>query len=254
MFTLVRDTRLLLQMHIRDTLRNPVWLVLGMFQPIAWLLLFAPLLESLMGGQGFESANAINFFTPGLLVMLAVLSTLFAGMGVIGDVRDGIIEKMRVTPVSRMALPISLLIRDWLMLLAQMGVLLLVGLPMGLRPHPLGLFLMLALVSLVGLFVAAISYALALALKNEYGLSAISNFLVLPLILLSGITLPLTLAPPFLQTLGRINPLSHAVDASRALIVGDLSHTAIVPGFGVFIVLLALSFTWAVNAFRSATR
>jgi ABC-2 type transport system permease protein len=113
---------------------------------------------------------------------------------------------------------------------------------------------MLALVSLVGLFVAAISYALALALKNEYGLSAISNFLVLPLVLLSGITLPLTLAPPFLQTLGRINPLSHAVDAARALTGGDLAHAAIIPGFALFAGLLALGFSWAVSAFRSATR
>ncbi len=254
MFRLIRDTRLLLWMHIRDTLRNPVWLILGMIQPIVWLLLFAPLLESLMAGPGFQSDNAINFFTPGLLVMLAVLSTLFAGMGVIGDTREGVMEKLRVTPMSRLALPVSLLIRDWLMLVIQMLVLIGVGLLMGLRPDPLGLVLKLALVSLVGLFVAAISYALALALKNEYGLSAISNFLVLPLVLLSGITLPLTLAPPFLQTLGRINPLSHAVDAARALTAGELTHAAIVPGFVLFAGLLALAFVWAVSAFRSATR
>ncbi len=254
MFTLMRETRLLLRMHIRDTLRNPVWLVLGLFQPIAWLLLFAPLLESLMWQQGFQSSNAMNFFAPGLLVMLAVLSTLFAGMGVIGDMREGVMEKMRVSPVSPLALPISLLMRDWQMLVVQMLVLIGVGLLLGLRPDPVGLVLKLALVSLVGLFVAAISYALALALKNEYGLSAISNFLVLPLVLLSGITLPLTLAPPFLQTLGRINPLSHAVDAARALTAGDLAHAAIVPGFALFAGLLALAFAWTVSAFRSATR
>ena len=254
MIKLVHDTRLLLTMHVQDTRRNPVFLMTGLLQPVIWLVLFAPLLEGLMSVPGFEGSDAITFFVPGLLVMLAVVSTLFAGMGVINDVREGIIEKLRVTPVDRLALPLSLILRDGLMLLIQMGVLLLVGGLMGLRPDPLGLALMLLLVTLVGLFVASISYVLALSLKNEYALSGVANFFVLPLILLSGITLPLTLAPPLLQLVGRINPFSHAVDAARALTMGHLAHTVVLSGFVIFAVLFVLAFVWSVHSFRSITR
>lgn len=251
---LIRDTRLLLTMHIQDTLRNPVFLIMGLVQPVIWLLLFAPLLEGLMHVPGFEGSHAIGFFAPGLLVMLAVVSTLFAGMGVINDVREGIIEKLRVTPVARFALPLSLIARDGIMLMMQMGMLLLIGGLLGLRPDPVGLALLFPLIMLVGLFVASISYVLALSLKNEYALSGAANFFLLPLVLLSGISLPLTLAPPFLQLLGSINPFSHAVNAARALSQGHLAHTAVSSGFVLFAMLFALAFVWSVRSFRSITR
>jgi ABC-2 type transport system permease protein len=109
---------------------------------------------------------------------------------------------------------------------------------------------MLVLVGLVGLFVSCVSYTLALLMNNEYALSSVANLLILPLILLSGITLPLTLAPPLLQILGRLNPFSHAVDASRALATGELMHTTVLPSFILIGILFGLMFALTVRAFR----
>ena len=68
---------------------------------------------------------------------------------------------------------------------------------------------------------APLSYAGALILKSEDAFAPLINAIALPLLLLSGILLPMALAPDWLQFLSTINPLTHAVDAARALFNAD---------------------------------
>ncbi|MGH3147078.1 MAG: hypothetical protein ACRDTR_14880 [Rubrobacter sp.] len=69
---LLRDTWLLFSHNVRMTLRNPVWVVLGLFQPVCYLLLFAPLLDGMASVPGSPGGNAITVFTPGLLIMQGI--------------------------------------------------------------------------------------------------------------------------------------------------------------------------------------
>jgi ABC-2 type transport system permease protein len=253
MSRLFRDTWLLFRMHLSIMLRNPVWVIIGLFQPVCWILLFAPLLERLTGIPGFSSGNSFNIFTPGLLVMTALYSAAFAGFGLIAHLRSGVVERLRVTPASRLALLLGMVMRDVLVMLVQCGLLVMLSLLMGLRPDPLGLLLTVGLLILIGLTLAACSYGVALIVKDEGALAAAVNFITLPMMLLSGITLPLVLAPPLLQNIARFNPFAHAVDAARALVNGHLGEQAVLLGFGVFGVLTVLSLFWATRSMRQAT-
>lgn len=253
MFGLLRDTRLLFVAHLRTTLRNPVWVIVGLFQPICYLLLFAPLLNSLAGVAGFPRGSALTVFTPGLLVMTALFSVSFAGFGVIAALRAGVIERLRVTPVNRLALLLGLVARDVLILLVQCGLLLGVAALMGMRPDLAGLALTLGLLVLIGLVMASCSYGMALAMKDENALASTVNLFVLPLTLLSGVMLPLSLAPQVLRDMARANPLAYAVDAARALMVGHLTDGAVLPTFVLFGALTALALFWATRSMRSAT-
>ena len=66
MFNFWRVTRLMLVRNLIRWARNPAWLMVGLFQPILYLLLFAPLLDSLKM-PGVEQGNALKFCprTPG---------------------------------------------------------------------------------------------------------------------------------------------------------------------------------------------
>ena len=61
--------------------------------------------------------------------------------------------------------------------------------------------------------------------------------MALPLLLLSGILLPMALAPDWLQTLRNLNPLTHAVDAARALFNGQCGDPVVASGVTVMGVL-----------------
>src|SRR5262245_32456393 len=111
MFKFLRELRLIFARNFIRTLRNPVWLMIGLMQPILYLLFFAPLLDGLRI-PGFNQGNsALNGFIPGLLVMTAMFGMAFSGSGVLPDLSSGMIERLRVTPASRLALLLGMLLQ-----------------------------------------------------------------------------------------------------------------------------------------------
>ena len=102
MSTFLRESFIVFRRQLRMNLRNPAWVIIGMLQPVLYLLLFGPLLEPLIAQFGAE--NAYTFFVPGMLVQLGIFGAFFAGFSLIGEWREGVIEAERVTPASRTAL------------------------------------------------------------------------------------------------------------------------------------------------------
>ncbi len=185
--------------------------------------------------------------------MLGIFGSVFTGFGLVAELRSGFIERLRVTPLHRLALPLGYILRDCLLLLVQSLLLITIALPLGVHINLAGLGLTLVLLILLGLCLSSCSYALALALKNENALASLLNTFTLPVFLLSGITLPLTLAPPIIQTLARFNPFSYAVNAARSLFNGDLASVAVSEGFIIMGALALLALVWATRSFQRAT-
>lgn len=249
---LLADTWIVFRRNVLATLRDPAWTIIGLFQPICFLVLFAPLLNSVAGTPGFPGEDALDLFIPGLLVMIGLYGTAFVGFGLVSELRDGLIERLSVTPVSRAALLLGRALRDILALLVQSILVVIVTLPFGFRADVAGLAVLLGMLVILGLLMASFSYALAMAFRSEDALAPTLNTFALPLVLLSGIYLPMTLAPGWLQVVAMVNPLLYAVDAARALVDGEIASTTVFVGFAVLAVLAVLASWWAVRSFRRA--
>jgi ABC-2 type transport system permease protein len=245
---LLRDTYLIFERQAQLLLRNPVWIFVGVFQPVMYLLLFAPLLKPAL--QVRTNAEAYELFVPGLLVLLAIFGGLFQGFGLIAELRAGVIERSRVTPVSRLALLLGRSLRDVVSLLAQAVIITLLALLFDLRVfigYLLLAYLMLALISLM-------SYGVALLVKSEDALAPLMNTVAQPVLLLSGILLPLTFAPGWLQGIANWNPFSWAVDGVRALFRGDLGSPDVWQGLVIMAVLAVAAVLWAAREFARSVR
>ncbi len=169
-------------------------------------------------------------FVPGLLVQLGIFGAAFVGFGLIAELRAGVVERMRVTPASRAALLLGRVLRDVVVLLVQGLVLVLVATAFGLRAPLGGLVLGLLVVGLLGAAFASASYAAALVLTTEDSMAAVTNSLAVPLLLLSGILLPMTLAPGWLRGVSDANPLKHVVDGVRELFLGRIGTWTVFRG------------------------
>ncbi len=246
---ILRDTWLVFQRNLGLTLGNPAWTVIGLIQPILYLLLFAPLLKSIVRTPGFPSGGAYNIFVPGLLIQLGLFGTAFVGFTLIAELRYGLVERLQVTPVSRFALLLGRALRDILILLIQSLLLILLSLPFGLDIHPAGLLVMLGLIALIGLLMASCSYALALWLKSEDAFAPLLTTVTLPLLLLSGVLLPLSLAPLWLRRIAAVNPLSYAVDAARAIFNDHLSDGSVIKGIAITAVLAVIALVVSARSF-----
>jgi ABC-2 type transport system permease protein len=249
---LARDTWLVFQRYLGLLLGNPAWVVIGVIQPLLYLLLFAPLLTSLAKMPGFPAGGAYNVFVPGLLIQLGLFGATSVGFALIAELRAGVIERLRVTPVSRLALLLGRAARDILTLLVQASIVILLSLPFGLTLRPLDLVMMLALIALIGLLFASISYAVALWLKSEDAFAPLVFTVALPLLLLSGVLLPLTLAPQWLRNIAAANPLAYAVDAARAIFNDHLNDISVAKGIGITAALAVLAVAAAARFFNRA--
>lgn len=245
---MIRDTWLVFTRQCQLVLRNPVWVIVGIFQPLCFLLLFGPLLDRMSESGGYEA------FVPGLLVQLAMFGSMFVGFALIAELRAGVLERMRVTPVSRLALLLGRCGRDIVSLLFQAVLLVLIALPFGLRVQPADLALALAMLALIGLLFSAFSYGVALLVRSEDALAPLLNSLVIPLLLLSGILLPLSIGPDWLRAIARWNPFSWAVDAARALFAGDPGDPHVWKALVIVTVLAVAAATWSAREFARSIR
>jgi ABC-2 type transport system permease protein len=248
----MRDTWLVFGRYFGLFIRNPVWVAIGVVQPLLYLLLFAPLLKSVARVQGFPAGGAYNVFVPGLLVQLGMFGAAGVGFSLISELRFGVIERLRVTPVSRIALLLGRAARDVLSILSQSLILILLALPFGLSIHPLGVVIVLALIALIGLLTASIAYAVALWLRSEDSYAPLIFTSSLPILLLSGVLLPLGLAPQWLRTIAAANPLSYAVDAARALFIDHPGDPSVIKGVVIMLVLAVLAVGVGARAFGRA--
>jgi ABC-2 type transport system permease protein len=244
----VRESSIVFRRQLRMNLRNPAWVIIGLMQPILYLLLFGPLLKPLIGQ--FGAANAYTFFVPGMLVQLGLFGAFFAGFSLIGEWREGVIEAERVTPASRTALLVGRLARDLLQLLVQAVILVGLGYVLGMDASVGGMVLGVMLTVLIGGSCAAASNALALATKSEDVMAPVINVVMMPVLLLSGILLPMTIGPDWLERASDFMPTRWIVDATRSMFGGDFGGSEIYWGVTWAFVLFGLALWWGTATFR----
>ncbi|MFC4147643.1 ABC transporter permease [Micromonospora mangrovi] len=242
------------QRSMRYTVSNPAWVVTGLLQPVLYLVLFGPLLSGLNDVQGYGGGNSWRFFVPGLLVQQCVFAAVFVGFGVLAEARSGVLDRMRVSGASQLGLLLGRISRDVLVVLGQAAVLVLGAVAFGLRAPAGGILLTFVLLAVFAVAMSALSYALALRVRSEGAYGQVVNAFTLPSLLLSGVLLPLTLAPAWLAAVARVNPLSHVVDAARGLFAGQTTGRPVLVGSSVALTAAVLALWFGVRSVRGISK
>jgi ABC-2 type transport system permease protein len=237
--TFFRDTWIIFARAMRLSLRQPMWVLIGLLQPILYLTLFGPLLQKVAATSGFQG-DAWQVFVPGLLVQLGIFGGLFVGFGIIAEWRAGVLDRQMVTPASRIAIITGRTLRDVLVIVVQAIVLCGCAFLMGLRVPAAALIIGLVLVALLGAAFSFISNAIGIATKSEDALAPMVNTLALPILLLSGILLPMSIAPQWLQIASDFNPFKHIVEALRAVFLGHFDDPIVWIGSLLAIILVVI--------------
>lgn len=237
--------------EIRATLRNPIMSSMSLTMPLLYLFLLGPLLTGVSEIQGQAAGGAYNVFVPAYLISLALWGAAFAGMPLVAEWRAGALERMFSSPVSRAALVTGRVLKDVVVTVCEGIVFVLAAMLLGFRNEVGHVALCLGLVALVTIATASLSYLLALKTKDEGALSAVFNTFMLPVVLLAGVMLPMSLAPGWLQTASRWNPITYVVDASRAAMVGNLGDGTLIGGYIAAVALAAVCLAAAIHVFRS---
>jgi ABC-2 type transport system permease protein len=242
---------------LRSLIRQPVWIGITLFQPVIWLLLFGSLFQSIVDIPGFEVANYDDYLAPGIVVMTALFSAGWNGMGTLVDIEKGVMDRFLVSPCSRVALIIGPIAQNSVVTIIQsliiVGLALIVGasLPGG----PLGVLALIAVSVLLATAIAAFSHGVALIARKEETLIGVVNFITLPLTFLSSTFMQLSLAPEWIQSVAKFNPVNWAAEAGRqAVIASSPDWGMILSRMGLLAILAMLTLWWASTAFKAYQR
>ncbi|MEU1407245.1 ABC transporter permease [Streptomyces sp. NPDC005728] len=246
---LLHDTALVYGRYLRQSLRSRFALLFGVLTPLLYLLFFGPLLTDLPLG---EEGTSWQVLVPGLLLQLGLFGALFAGFTIIMENAQGVVERMRVTPVSRLALLLGRVLRDATVFVLQAVLLVLAAVVMGLRAPLPGILIGFAFVALLTLSLASLSYAVAMRVRTPQEFGPLINALSMPSMLLSGLMLPMTLAPTWLDVLSHFVPFRYLVDAVRDAYVGQYTSAHMLYGVLVAVGFAGLAVTVGTRVFRTA--
>jgi ABC-2 type transport system permease protein len=253
MSTLVAEPLWFTARGVRALLRQPWYVAFTLLQPAVWLLLFGALFEHVVPSP---TGDYLAYLTPGIVVMTALFSNGWAGMGFITDAERGVMDRLLVSPVHRGSLIVGSLAHQQVTTLVQTAVILGLGLATGAR-FPGGLAVTLAFVGctvLLGAAFASYSNALALLLRTQESLIGAVNFVVLPLSFLSAMLVPTELLPGWIEAVARWNPVNWAVEVGRQMLATDVDW-GIVGSRAAALAALALAAAWlSSRAFRSYQR
>jgi ABC-2 type transport system permease protein len=136
----------------------------------------------------------------------------------------------------------------------QAVIIVAVAIPFGFRLAPVGALVGLAMVALFGVGLGSLSYALAVASKGQDWIFwTVQQTLLFPLLLLSGILLPLEGAPRWMEILSSLNPLTYVVDAERLLFDGQVMERAVAEGFVAAGLVCVVGLWVGIRTMRSGT-
>lgn len=238
--------RLLSGRSLRTLSRQPAYLLFTLVQPMVWLLLFGQLFRRVAELPGF-GGNYLDYLTPGVVVMTAMMSAGWSGTSIVQDMERGVMDRTLTSPIRRSALVTAGLAHQALVTVVQSLIMFATGLLAGAR-YPggaRGLLVVLACAVLVALIFAGLSNAVALLVHQQEALIAVAQFLVLPLAFLSSVMMAPALMPGWVARAARFNPVDWAAVASREALRADpdwglvLDRTALLAALAILMAWLA---------------
>lgn len=248
---MLADTWHLFLKYTKITLRMPMWTLFTLIQPLLWLIIFTQLFKNFVQAPA-GGGSYIDFFVPGVLVMTALFGSSWSGVSLLREITAGSVDKMLVSPVSRVAIVLSRVMHSAVQVVLQTLIIMLVAWMFGakLNLDPINLFLAMVSIFLLGVGLAALSNGFAIILQREEPLVMIGNLMTLPLMFLSTAMVPKPFMPGWIETVSLINPITYAVESVRAVLVGTPDMSAYGFGAAIMFVFACLSLAWAVNAFN----
>jgi ABC-2 type transport system permease protein len=242
--------------YIRALLRQPAWVGISLVQPIIWLLLFGGLFKRTADIPGFSGGSYVEFLTPGVVVMLAVSSAGWVGMGFIEDINRGTMDRLLVSPIWRGALNLGSVAQSVLSIVIQSAVVIGLALAVGARFHNgvAGVLVLIAAAGLLGAVFASLSNGVAVFARQRETLIGVVTMVTLPLTFLSSALMQESLLPSWIRWVGKFNPVNWAVEAGRSAGAANPDWGLIASRGGFLALLLLASAAFATRAFNTYQR
>ena len=239
---------------LRALVSDPKVMIFSLLQPLIMLLLFSQVFGSMAGSGSFPAGvSYINYLMPAILVTTGVGSALQSGIGLVTDMKNGVLGRLRSLPVSNMSVLIARSLSDLTRTAIQL-LLLLVAAAVLFGFSPAG-----GLLGVLPAFLLALAVSWALSwvflavgawVRSAEAMQTVGFLAMFPLMFASSAFVPIDGLPVWLRVVATINPLTYAVDASRNLALAMPVGAGVVGALAASVGLLVVGVVAAIRGFR----
>ncbi len=253
---MLNDTWWMTHRQLKAVLRQPAVLVLTLVQPMVWLFLFGNLFRRVVELPGFGAGSYLDYLIPGVVVMNAVSSNMWAGMGTMEEIERGTMNRFLTSPVSRAAIMNASVAIAALTTAFQSTLIVVIGWAAG-ADFPGGVTGPVVLVVasvLLGTVFSALSNIFGMTLRQRESIIGLSIFLLLPLTFLSTAFMARGLMPGWMQAVASGNPVNWSLQATRNVLTTDPDWAHAIE-YGAGLLVLAAFMVWlSTRTFRGYQR
>jgi ABC-2 type transport system permease protein len=190
----------------------------------------------------------------GIITFTIVGNGVSGAMPLLWDKETGYLDRLMSMPIARSTVIVSRFVFQVAQQSAQILLVVLVALVLGVRiaTGPLGLLVILVAAALLTMSVTAAFSALAYAVPQHGTFFAIAGFVTLPLLFMSNAFVPLQAMPGWMAVVARLNPLTYAIEAMRTLVIRGWA-ASVAWSLAVLAVAAAVCLAAGVQQFRRQT-
>ncbi|MFB6075217.1 MAG: ABC transporter permease [Haloarculaceae archaeon] len=193
---------------------------------------------------GAGGVDYLQYLVPGIVGMTMLFSASFGGISVLFDRQFGFLKEILVTPVDRVSIALGRVVGSTTTAVIQGVLLLVVAVAIGFRPVSwLGLVPAVGFMVLIGATFIGVGLAFASRIDDFQAFNLLFNFLLFPLLFLSGAIYPVSNFPAPLQYVTYLNPLTYGIDGLRGVLAGVSTFSPVLDfaamvGFALLFVLV----------------
>ncbi|APU15338.1 ABC-type multidrug transport system, permease component [Actinoalloteichus sp. GBA129-24] len=239
---------------LHATLTDWRLVMLNLVQPVVILVLFTQVFGSLASGASFPAGvDYIEFLMPAILVNTALQSSIQSGVGLVDDMKNGVLNRLRSLPIRPSSILVARSISDLVRTGFQLVVIhTLASALFGYYPatgFP-GVLISLSLALVVGWGITWVFLALGTWMRNAEVMQSVSVLTMFPLMFASSAYVPIADMPAWLGAVATVNPLTYAVDATRAVALGLPGGGSALLATAISLVIAGISGVIATTGFR----
>jgi ABC-2 type transport system permease protein len=256
MSALVGQTWHMTARRLRIGLYQPAYLIITLIQPVIWLFLFGNLFRKIVELPGFGTTSYLDYLVPGIVVMNALSTNMWAGMGTMEEIERGTLNRFLTTPVRRSAIMNANVVELAVGTTFQSLMVVLMGRLAGASypGGPVGVLVLVLGSILLGTIFGAFSNTIGMLVRQRESIIGLNTFLLLPLTFLSTIFMVKDLMPGWMQAAAGANPLNWAVEAARTALSANPDWPVVWTRTGGLLALAVLMVALSIRTFRSYQR
>lgn len=239
---------------LQAVLRDPRVMIFGLLQPLVMLVLFSQIFASIAATPGFPAGvSYIDYLMPAILVNTAMGAAMQSGVGLVNDMRNGVLARLRALPIRLGSVLVGRSLADLVRVGLQLVVMLgFATLLFGFAPRggALGVAAAWALALLVGWSLGWVFMACGAWLRNVEVMQMFTFLVMFPLMFASSAYVPVAALPGWLQVVAKVNPMTYAVNTARHLVLAMPLGTGLVGALVTSLALVLAGSAAAVRGFR----